>query len=359
MACQELTPNENFKVDSRPHSKIRDSLETSSPLVPIVLTERGGCSFVTKSRNIQRAGGQIALIINHMQDYQNIHSVSDDGTGEDISLTTILIPEEEGEIIKSHIKKNPSQDLILEINHQFEDKTKTSDIRVFFSPSDAKVYKLLSSLNNVDINFLITHTNFNPIYAFRLNEESEKSPNYKNFLFEKGKCLCGTKYCEDYEISKGSTGRDILKEAVRQKCLYLITANNNQPHKYFDYMKNYYSECVVKNTYTDECASRSLQSLDDEFFSLKKRLDQCFIMSFNNPDKIYSHTDDIFTKCKTNIHLEEASHYLSNLMRKALPLISINDSLFYGQWNKERVVKAVCSSIKNSKEINYCNTWDI
>jgi hypothetical protein len=312
---------------------------------------------VTKSRNIQNAGAEIAMIINHHQNYSHIHSVSDDGTGEDIKITTILIPEEEGEIIKKHFILNPEEDLIIELNHKFKEKSKNSDIRIFFSPYDEKIYKFFSELNQQDTNFLLKKTNFIPIYAFKLNEEKEKNIDYKKMLFDKDKCMCGTKYCEDYKFESGSTGREILKEAIRQKCIFLITSNNNnnnQAHLYFDYMKLFYSMCLTKNHFNDECSNSCIDKIDPQ---LKLRVDQCTIMSFNYPKETYTHSEEIYKNCRSNIHLDEASHFLSNFIRKALPLIFINDNLFYGQLKKSKLIQAICHSMINAGDLNYCNTF--
>ena len=48
---------------------------------PIFMVERGDCSFVTQARNIERAGGALALIIDSFnEDISNL-ILSDDGTG--------------------------------------------------------------------------------------------------------------------------------------------------------------------------------------------------------------------------------------------------------------------------------------
>ena len=70
------------------------------------MIDRGSCTFVTKARNVQKIGGSLALIIDNRD--ENIENVimSDDGTGSDIIIPTIMISKEDGEKIKEFMKRN-------------------------------------------------------------------------------------------------------------------------------------------------------------------------------------------------------------------------------------------------------------
>lgn len=60
-------------------------------LSPIFLVERGNCSFVTMARNIERAGGALALIIDTKSENVTDIILSDDGTGAGIEIPAMLI----------------------------------------------------------------------------------------------------------------------------------------------------------------------------------------------------------------------------------------------------------------------------
>ncbi len=80
--------------------------EAQEDRYPIVMVDRGNCTFVTKSRNVQNLGGHIALIINNNdEDVRDIVMV-DDGTGQDIWIQAVLISKRDGQIIKEFIKQN-------------------------------------------------------------------------------------------------------------------------------------------------------------------------------------------------------------------------------------------------------------
>ncbi len=74
---------------------------------PIIMVDRGNCTFVTKARNVQKLGGMLALIVNNRDD-ENIDNVVmfDDGTGSDIYIPTVLISKQDGERIKQFMLQN-------------------------------------------------------------------------------------------------------------------------------------------------------------------------------------------------------------------------------------------------------------
>ena len=60
-------------------------------LSPIFLVERGNCSFVTMARNVEKAGGALAIIIDTKSENVTDVILSDDGTGAGIEIPSMLI----------------------------------------------------------------------------------------------------------------------------------------------------------------------------------------------------------------------------------------------------------------------------
>ena len=73
---------------------------------PIVLVERGLCSFVKKAKNVQELGGALTLIVDN-RDGENPENVImiDDGTGINIAIPTILISKDDGNVLKEAIQR--------------------------------------------------------------------------------------------------------------------------------------------------------------------------------------------------------------------------------------------------------------
>jgi hypothetical protein len=91
----------------KPLNKFHENFDNKADRFPIIMVDRGNCTFVTKSRNVQNLGGSMALIINNRED-ESIDNVlmMDDGTGSDIYIPTIIISKKDGEKIKKFMIEN-------------------------------------------------------------------------------------------------------------------------------------------------------------------------------------------------------------------------------------------------------------
>ena len=84
--CEPFT-EEMFKTEAQEaifHNKI--ALE-----LPVILLERGKCTFVTKVRNVEKAGANIALIGDNKEEQSEVYIMSDDGSGHSINIPSFLI----------------------------------------------------------------------------------------------------------------------------------------------------------------------------------------------------------------------------------------------------------------------------
>jgi len=76
---------------------------------PIILVDRGECTFVTKARHIQEFGGVLAIIADNVEfEAANRLIMSDDGTGNGIKIPSFLIGKSDGDMLKEYIHKDKS-----------------------------------------------------------------------------------------------------------------------------------------------------------------------------------------------------------------------------------------------------------
>ncbi len=87
---------------------------------PIVLVDRGACSFVRKSRNIQDLGGALALVTDYRDgaDPEKVVMI-DDGTGANIAIPTIMINKEDGKRLKDEIERTESNNKLGGTNKEY------------------------------------------------------------------------------------------------------------------------------------------------------------------------------------------------------------------------------------------------
>ncbi len=90
---------------------------------PIIMVDRGNCTFVAKARNVQNAGGHLALIIDNTDEDVHKLMMADDGTGRDIQIPAILVSKKEGDILKKFFVDNQNDRALLDsiiISVEFE-----------------------------------------------------------------------------------------------------------------------------------------------------------------------------------------------------------------------------------------------
>jgi hypothetical protein len=83
--------------------------------LPMILVDRGNCSFVTKARNIEEAGANVALIADDMTEYSELLMMADDGSGHSIHIPSFMLRKGASDHFKN-IVENDENLLILSVN---------------------------------------------------------------------------------------------------------------------------------------------------------------------------------------------------------------------------------------------------
>ena len=132
-----------------------DSVKTPKPMVDsqyneefkVLITKRGGCSFVHKARNAQIGGYSMVIVVNNMQTDIKKIIMTDDGSGNDIYIPIAMISKDDGEKIINFMQSNKESPIIVEINFiKKVGKYKKIDFKLFFSSSELRAYELFNNL---------------------------------------------------------------------------------------------------------------------------------------------------------------------------------------------------------------------
>lgn len=74
--------------------------------------ERGGCSFVAKSRNAEEANGKVAMIFNNKPN-EGVNDIilmdQTDHSGKGLRVATIFVTKKTGDAIADYLKENPKE----------------------------------------------------------------------------------------------------------------------------------------------------------------------------------------------------------------------------------------------------------
>jgi hypothetical protein len=189
---------------------------------PIYLVKRGECSFVTKVRNIARAGGKLAIIIDTENESIDKIVMSDDGTGAGIRIPSIMIGNNDGSKLVAYISMAEFEDLKdIELNIHFVNPHPQDvvDLEVWYTSADDRSMAFLKNIGH----FLKPLEND---VKFKPRSVSWSCPNCDE-AYKKAQCFGDGKYCAvtKEQFSSVVPGKDILLEDIREQCLYELFVN--------------------------------------------------------------------------------------------------------------------------------------
>lgn len=145
--------------------------------------------------------------------------------------------------------------------------------------------------------------------------------------FKANNCVSDGKYCAFDPDNEGPiTGRDVVLEAIRQKCIYKISIDN-----YFNYMQLFYGYCLFD--FSEGCSKGLIEKLNIEPTDVFSCLDNSFLVS--NNDK-YSNDNTILSDERE----KQRKAGLNNF-----PNIYINDVVYQGTLAYYDLLLSVCSGL--------------
>lgn len=319
--------------------------------VPIIMLDRGNCSFVTKVRNVQEAGGHIALIVNN-NEFEEVSDVimADDGRGRELTIPGVLITYKQGQILKKFYNENKLfpkiiENIRIEVDFEMENRTNTVKLDFFVNSFNENFYKLINEIsthlkeiqNTIDLNvFYISHPSYN--YA---------KGNYRDIP----NCFGSGQHCHHPGKFEVSDGRVYLEEDIKQKCILNHAKESKNIGLFFDYVNNFFKDCANKTAFNAECSAIVSERLG---FPLAK-INQCFHDSFNIAE--VNNYDPNLVKffkiyAKNEILAADESKKNQNFI-SFLPSLMINNRNFWGSWTLENVFEAVCSAYQKKPQICY------
>lgn len=145
-------------------------------------------------------------------------------------------------------------------------------------------------------------------------------------------CVSRGKYCAFDPDNEGPiTGKDVLLEALRQKCIYKAGTEH-----YFYYMKLFYSFCISE--FTEECSEKLIRKSGINLKDIK----YCVNNSFHNIDnKLTDNENEIFAEEKEKVKKLGITHF---------PNIYINNVLYHGTLALYDLQMSMCSSLNDESQ---------
>lgn len=308
-----------------------------------VIVDRGNCSFVTKTRNIQKIGGQIAIVVNNVDMDINDVFLADDGTGSDIVIPTLLISKKDGETIKAFIKDKTQEDkLVLSIDFSLK-SSKTVSYDLFFSSDNLEMYKFITDFQSYFLK-LQPYSNFKVHYVSYISDDYEPTKHK-----ELDHCISAGKFCALPRFDLGiMDGRIIINENLRQKCIFNMAFTFDPFGKdYFKYIDGFYTNCLSSESkvFSESCSNKVIED------SLKhievSDVRDCVKKSYDG--EINSNNSFIIN----NKMLQEDYEVEKRYNVQILPGIIVNGREIYGAIKAYNLFEAICGSLVESP--SFCN----
>lgn len=311
-ACSPFTSKfENYSVESP----------------PIVLVDRGNCTFVTKARNVQHAGGSVVLLVNNEPRPVSYILMIDDGTAFDIQIPVVLISQDDGRKIKNFIKnnannKNLTDNIIIDVklyNRYFE----KVQIDLFLTSSEQLSYKFIKEI-----------ASYYPSFEGKIKLVPYYVTHPSNKTFDQNYCVSNGKYCTS-SFHHSLNGRVEIIENLYQKCIHLYYPLEESTI-YFDYMKEFRDKCYKLLFY--EGLNKCRESIFEKLKISKESIEECLKSSFNSKEL----TNDVF-KEKDNKILELEYKKKIEYDVTSQPVVYINKKILKGRFTAGNCLKAVCA----------------
>ena len=295
---------------------------------PIVLVHRGNWSFVQKARNVERAGGSLAIVINKDDDIKDFVMV-DDGSGSSISIPSMLITKSDGDKILKE----------LSYDNGTHSKAHVSLIATFdiANPDNRVEWDFWYSSSNTHALLFLRHyrewheklgdkTLFTPHFSMLSCTDCEIGIKEKH-------CYCDGKYCAIDESTSNVTGKEILDENLRQMWLYKDLQEKGQSNKWWDYVLKMHA--LWKYDLSEDCSKNVHKKLGLSFEGTNQWVELSFK---NNPKKL------------ENTQFEEENEYAKMYGPHYFPAIVVNNVTYRGSLQPRSVFYAICEGFKNKPE---------
>ena len=306
----------------------------------------GVCSLIEKVKNIEKSGGHLAIIIN--KNDENIGGIfmNDDGVGYDISIPAVLISNSDGKKLVTYYLEHANnhediKEIKLEVKFENENLDNSVKYDLWYSPDQDNAYTFLNDFKEIQKTlidnailgvhfFTYPHYNYNP----------DKKQNIEN-------CLGSGLYCSRPGKFGTTDGADIIRESLRQKCIYNYAYTKqgvNNKMLFWDYIEKFYINCVRKNQINTKCSEEVMKELKIDNYFIQKCYEESFVG--DKKDKNY----EIFSK--NTILDNEYELRKKNFVSKS-PSITINDRVYLGNWRVDNIFESLCSSLIRKPEACY------
>jgi hypothetical protein len=202
--------------------------------------------------------------------------------GRGLSIPTVLISKENGEILQKFYRENKGDPNILkqirlEVDFQVELRSDTVQYELFYSGNTYDTYNLLVQLAEMN-------KQFGQSVEYTSRYLTSSSSNYRTSWFnEENNCLVKGKYCpypsDSISTKFSPNGADYITYHLKERCVQIFICQNNLSTNFFwDYILGVFTDCQNNIGNANKCIDDVL----DKMPALdRKVIVECYMGSFD------------------------------------------------------------------------------
>lgn len=321
---------------------------------PIIIAERGSCSFVQKVRNIEHAGGAAAIVVDDKLEDIEYVIMSDDGTGSGIRIPSMLVGRSDGykfiDYLEAYggtptVKAKPTfddvpEDEVDDVDDILDDPKSKKELTRKEKENLKKLESTMIGIsftmekpdNRVEYDIWYTSTDDRALdfidnfreYDTALDSNVLMTPHFVTFdcsecddSFKQTECYADGKYCALNHKNVKMTGINIINEDLRQKCVYQNSMDaNGDDSNYWDYMRRVHSMCP--DYINEDCSRNAHEDLNIDWRETQACLEDSFDRrGYNDPRG-------------TSKVLEQERKYWNDYGANFYPSIVVNNRTYRG-----------------------------
>jgi hypothetical protein len=318
----------------------------------ILMIDRGGCTFVQKVRNAQRAGAAAVIIADEVcrcKFESTCHTdpgldceerepvMADDGSGSDISIPSFLMFKQDADPVKAALTQN--NPVRMELRWSLPNPTDTVNYDLWTTPSDRISEEFQLDFKEAAL-AMGGKAKFSPhMYLYDGYSSGCVSLQGENLCYNL--CTNNGRYCAtdpDNDLDAGVSGANVVVESLRRMCIWKIHGKDGVGKEWWDYVDNFITLCGMKFFTDDKCISDAMTNALVDTNEVFKCMDDS------------GGTED--DKGNDLLEQEITSKDASGIV--ILPVSHVNGASVRGELSFPTMFKAVCSGFKDGTQPDIC-----
>jgi len=324
------------------------------PTPLILMVDRGGCTFVQKVRNAQRAGAAGVIIADNtcLCKFSDVcHSdpgvdcetrepiMADDGSGADISIPSFLMFKQDADPVKAEVLANHV--VRIEMAWALPHPDDRVEYEFWTTPTDLVAKDFQKQFKDAAI-ALGSRAFFTPhMYIYDGIKSGCQGADGENMCYNL--CTNNGRYCAtdpDNDLDEGISGADVVTESLRRLCIWKHYGDDGVGANWWDYVNEFLFRCDTEDYFTNkDCIKDAMEHAEID----ASKINQCMSDSGGLDDD------------KLNRILEDELAAKDSVGVVILPASFVNGAAIRGALEFQVVFKAVCAGYMTGSEPSICN----